>query len=193
MSRNPYKRIQDARAEIVAASMAGAHDLITSTVPDVTSIRFVNNNEDAIYWSYRTNADPDGEWIDIFDQIMPDGSDLADALYDETNGIDLRTPYEIEPYLLVQVGPEVYGYGPSMPVDKYTGQIESAELDPEKMRTACQSYEKGYDEDLSAILLVYVDEAGGLHEQPLADITDVGTLIDPESGDDMALVGWKYA
>ena len=34
--------------------------------------------------------------------------------------------------------------------------------------------------------LVYRDELGNMHEQPLTDIVYAGTLIDPESGNDMA-------
>lgn len=39
--------------------------------------------------------------------------------------------------------------------------------------------------------LVYADENGGQHYQPVADVVSVGTLIDPDSGDDMELVGWS--
>lgn len=38
---------------------------------------------------------------------------------------------------------------------------------------------------LSDVQVVYTDDAGNLHYQPLADIMEVGTLIDPETGDDM--------
>ena len=38
--------------------------------------------------------------------------------------------------------------------------------------------------------LVYKDDEGSKHYQPYADITSAGTLIDPETGDDMELVGW---
>ena len=38
--------------------------------------------------------------------------------------------------------------------------------------------------------LVYVDENGDRHYQPVGDVTQVGTLIDSETGDDMELVGW---
>lgn len=40
---------------------------------------------------------------------------------------------------------------------------------------------------LDQITLVYRDWAGEQHTQPLADITEAGTLIDPESGDDLSL------
>ncbi|MCK0441264.1 hypothetical protein MUG78_17840 [Gordonia alkaliphila] len=42
----------------------------------------------------------------------------------------------------------------------------------------------------SAMWLVYVDEGGGHHYQPWGDLTEAGTLIDPENGDDMDLIGW---
>lgn len=38
--------------------------------------------------------------------------------------------------------------------------------------------------------LVYKDEQGNEHFQNWQDLTDVGTLIDPETGEDMDLVGW---
>lgn len=38
--------------------------------------------------------------------------------------------------------------------------------------------------------LVYQDAAGGLHCQPWQDLTESGGLIDPETGDDMEMVGW---
>ena len=40
---------------------------------------------------------------------------------------------------------------------------------------------------LDAVVLVYRDEDGEDHEQPLPDITSAGTLIDPDSGDDLEL------
>lgn len=43
------------------------------------------------------------------------------------------------------------------------------------------------------IVLVYTDEAGKEYEQPLSDIEESGTLIDPESGDDLSLIGWRHA
>ena len=38
--------------------------------------------------------------------------------------------------------------------------------------------------------LVYEDETGTKHYQPYADVVSVGTLIDPETGYDMPIVGW---
>lgn len=45
--------------------------------------------------------------------------------------------------------------------------------------------------DLDSMHIVYTDEKGCLYDQPLSDLPDVGTLIDPDSGDDMAIVGYK--
>ena len=39
--------------------------------------------------------------------------------------------------------------------------------------------------------LVYVDEEGIAHYQPWQDLMESGTLIDPETGDDMTLEGWS--
>lgn len=38
--------------------------------------------------------------------------------------------------------------------------------------------------------LVYVDAHGGRHFQPWHDVVSVGTLIDPDTGEDMETVGW---
>ena len=48
------------------------------------------------------------------------------------------------------------------------------------------NYMKRTDE----MYLVYQDEAGSHHYQYWADVQEVGTLCDPETGDDMELVGW---
>lgn len=47
--------------------------------------------------------------------------------------------------------------------------------------------------DLDSMLIVYTDENGCLYDQPLSDLPDVGTLIDPDTGDDMEIVGYKLA
>lgn len=44
---------------------------------------------------------------------------------------------------------------------------------------------------IADLVLIYRDAEDVLHEQPATDLTDVGTLIDPETGDDMAPVGWR--
>ena len=48
-----------------------------------------------------------------------------------------------------------------------------------------------FNTDLSAIVLVYHDESGYEYTQPLFDLVDSGTLIDPETDDDLGLVGWR--
>lgn len=40
------------------------------------------------------------------------------------------------------------------------------------------------------MFLVYADESGERHFQSWADLVSVGTLIDPETGEDMECVGW---
>lgn len=44
--------------------------------------------------------------------------------------------------------------------------------------------------DIDNLILIYQDEMGLLYEQPASDITTSGTLIDPETGEDMELVGY---
>lgn len=45
--------------------------------------------------------------------------------------------------------------------------------------------------DLDSMFIVYTDEKKRLYDQPLSDLPDVGTLIDPDTGDDMEIIGYK--
>lgn len=47
------------------------------------------------------------------------------------------------------------------------------------------------NKDLDSMHIVYTDEQKRLYEQPLSDLPDVGTLIDPDTGDDMEIIGYK--
>ena len=47
--------------------------------------------------------------------------------------------------------------------------------------------------DIELLILIYQNENGDLFEQYAADLVCSGTLIDPETGDDLDLVGWKLA
>ena len=38
--------------------------------------------------------------------------------------------------------------------------------------------------------LVYQGENGEIYTQPWQDLTEAGTLIDPETGDDLEIIGW---
>jgi hypothetical protein len=42
----------------------------------------------------------------------------------------------------------------------------------------------------SNMFLVYVSQDGDYYYQSWQELTQSGTLIDPETGDDMELVGW---
>lgn len=42
--------------------------------------------------------------------------------------------------------------------------------------------------DANEVFIIYVDCVGEEHAQPISDITDSGTLIDPETGDDMEII-----
>lgn len=44
--------------------------------------------------------------------------------------------------------------------------------------------------NLDSMRIVYTDEQKRLYEQPLSDLPDSGTLIDPDTGDDMTIVGY---
>ena len=45
--------------------------------------------------------------------------------------------------------------------------------------------------DLDSMHIVYTDEQKRLYEQPLSDLPDSGTLIDPDTGNDMPIVGYR--
>lgn len=45
--------------------------------------------------------------------------------------------------------------------------------------------------DLDSMHIVYTDEQKRLYEQPLSDLPDSGTLVDPDTDDDMTIVGYK--
>ena len=44
--------------------------------------------------------------------------------------------------------------------------------------------------DLDSMFIVYTDSEKHLYEQPLSDLPDSGTLIDPDTGDDMEIIGY---
>lgn len=52
-------------------------------------------------------------------------------------------------------------------------------------------YAPKLNKNLDSMLIVYTDDQKCLYEQPLRDLPDVGTLIDPDTGDDMEIVGYK--
>lgn len=45
----------------------------------------------------------------------------------------------------------------------------------------------------SAMWIVYESETGELFYQPYTDLVEAGTLIEPETGDDMPILGWATA
>ena len=38
--------------------------------------------------------------------------------------------------------------------------------------------------------LVYIDVEGQMHFQHWSSLSEIGTLIDPENGEDMDVIGW---
>ncbi len=44
--------------------------------------------------------------------------------------------------------------------------------------------------ETSDMWLVYEDSSGNKHYQPWTDLVECGTLIDPESDEDMEMIGW---
>lgn len=52
-------------------------------------------------------------------------------------------------------------------------------------------YEPKLNKNLDSVHIVYTDDKGCLYDQPLSDLPDVGMLIDPGSGNDMEIVGYR--
>ena len=44
--------------------------------------------------------------------------------------------------------------------------------------------------DIESLVLIYQNENGNRFEQRASDLPYSGTLIDPETGDDLDLIGW---
>lgn len=49
------------------------------------------------------------------------------------------------------------------------------------------------NKDLESLQIIYTDDKGCLYTQPLSDLPDSGTLVDPDTGDDMEIVGYTIA
>ena len=45
--------------------------------------------------------------------------------------------------------------------------------------------------DLNSMHIVYISDKKCLYEQPLSDLPDSGTLVDPDTDNDMEIVGYK--
>lgn len=44
--------------------------------------------------------------------------------------------------------------------------------------------------DIKSLVLIYQNENGDLFEQRATDLVSSGTLTDPETGEDLDLIGW---
>lgn len=44
--------------------------------------------------------------------------------------------------------------------------------------------------NVTDMFLVYEDDNGEHHYQHWEDVVDVGSLIDPDTGEDMKIIGW---
>lgn len=54
-------------------------------------------------------------------------------------------------------------------------------------------YKPQINKDLESLQIIYTDDKGCLYTQPLSDLPDSGTLVDPDTGDDMEIVGYTIA
>lgn len=54
-------------------------------------------------------------------------------------------------------------------------------------------YKPRVNKDLESLQIIYTDDKGCLYTQPLSDLPDSGTLVDPDTGDDMPIVGYTIA
>ena len=49
------------------------------------------------------------------------------------------------------------------------------------------------NKDLESLQIIYTDDKGCLYTQPLIDLTEVGTLVDPDEDTDLTIVGYTIA
>ena len=49
------------------------------------------------------------------------------------------------------------------------------------------------NKDLESLQIIYTDDKGCLFTQPLSDLSDVGTLVDPDKDTDLTIVGYTIA
>lgn len=49
------------------------------------------------------------------------------------------------------------------------------------------------NKDLESLQIIYTDDKGCLYTQPLSDLSDVGTLVDPDEDTDLTIVGYTIA
>lgn len=49
------------------------------------------------------------------------------------------------------------------------------------------------NKDLESLQIIYTDDKGCLYIQPLSDLSDVGTLVDPNKDTDLTIVGYTIA
>ena len=49
------------------------------------------------------------------------------------------------------------------------------------------------NKDLESLQIIYTDDKGCLYTQPLSDLTEVGTLVDPDGDTDLTIVGYTIA
>lgn len=54
-------------------------------------------------------------------------------------------------------------------------------------------YKPQVNKDLESLQIIYTDDKGCLYTQPLSDLTDVGTLVDPNEDTDLTIVGYTIA
>lgn len=146
---NPFDRVRAARAEIVAGCLSGVHDSIKDAIPDVTGIKVVNNDEGDMYWQVKRPGSD--QWQNLYDgdpdtgkpYLLADGSYLEDVIWEAGSGggLEITKPNEFEDYAAGPPAETTFNYPASMRVDKYSGELEEAELDLEKMRVAYEPYE----------------------------------------------------
>lgn len=49
------------------------------------------------------------------------------------------------------------------------------------------------NKDLESLQIIYTDDKGCLYTQPLSDLSDVGTLVDPDEDTNLTIVGYTIA
>ncbi len=139
---DPFERVRDARAEIVAGSMSSIHDAVTNSISDISALRMVNNDEGEVFFEFKRPGDTGWQEIEPYQFETPDGQCLADALYDETAGgsINVKALGELEKYAAGGPHRPSLLFPDSMKVNRHTNAIDSIELDLDVMRTAIDQF-----------------------------------------------------
>lgn len=140
-----------------------------STVEDKFGIRFSRAKDSYREWTETPeNSDPLHATFDVFN--VDQGLELANELHQAGLPADLT---------------ERENWSESVELPRY-----SEHENHRNYRDIYPRFQDGTVYPLSGVTLVYRAENGLTYTQPLEDVSEVGTLIDPDTGEDMEMIGF---